>query len=88
MKTITVKVNDALAEQIERLQQEAHYSSKSEVIREAVRALVIEFQKQKLETNLQRYLEDEEALAEAADVVEGRIAATEEALKRAEHEAG
>ncbi len=40
--------------------------------------------KAQLQANLQRYLQDRQALAEAADEVEARMAVTEEALERAE----
>lgn len=81
MKTITVRLDDNLAGQVERVQREGRYASKSEVLREALRLLLVEERKQQLRENLQWYLEDKEALQEAADAVEDRVVVTEEALE-------
>ncbi|MBS1251728.1 MAG: putative nickel-responsive regulator [Anaerolineales bacterium] len=81
MKTITVRLDDNLAGQVERVQREGRYASKSEVLREALRLLLVEERKQQLRENLQWYLEDKEALQEAADAVEDRMVVTEEALE-------
>jgi metal-responsive CopG/Arc/MetJ family transcriptional regulator len=87
MRTITVKLEDKLAEALERFYREEGYASKSELVREAIRQWLIARRKRELEANLQRYLQDKQALQEAADEVESRIVVTEEALARAEEEA-
>ena len=82
MKTITVRLNDGLAEEVARLQKEGSFHSKSDVIREGLKALVVREQHRQLKENLARYLLEHEALAEAAREVEGRMSGTEEALKQ------
>jgi len=84
MKTITVRLDDELADQVERVQREGTYASKSEVLREALRLLLIEERKRQLKANLARYLADTDALQEAADAVEARMGVTEEALEHAD----
>ena len=84
MKTITVKLDDEFAAEVERFQRDADYATKSEMVRDALRALMIARRRAQLQANLQRYLQDQQALAEAADEVEARMAVTEEALERAE----
>jgi len=82
MKTITVRLDDRLAEEMTRLQKEAGFHSKSDVIREGLKALVVREQHKQLKENLARYLLEHNALAEAAEEVEGRMSGTEEALKQ------
>jgi len=84
MKTITVKLDDEFATEVERFQRDADYATKSEMVRDALRALMVARRRAQLQANLQRYLQDREALAEAADEVEARMAITEEALEQAE----
>lgn len=84
MRTITVKLEDELAEALGRLCREGGFSSKSELVREALRHLMVIRRKQELEANLKRYLQDKEALREAAEQVESHMAVTEEALARVE----
>jgi len=82
MKTITVRLDDGLAEEMTRLQEEGGFHSKSDVIREGLKALVVREQHKQLRENLARYLLEHEALAKAAREVEGRMSGTEEALKQ------
>jgi len=82
MKTITVRLDDELAAEMTRLQEEAGFHSKSDVIREGLKALVLREQRKQLKDNLARYLHEHQALAEAARQVEDRMSATEEALKQ------
>lgn len=82
MKPITIKLDDELDQEIERYIKTSGYSSKSELIRDALRNFVISQRKAQLQNNLQRYLKDKRAQREAADAVENRMAITEEALKR------
>ena len=84
MKTITVKLDDEFAAEVERFQRDADYATKSEMVRDALRALMVARRRAQLQANLQRYLQDQQALAEAADEVEARMTVTEEALERAE----
>jgi Arc/MetJ-type ribon-helix-helix transcriptional regulator len=84
MRTITVKLEDDLAEALESLYRQEKFASKSELIREALRQWLIAVRKRELESRLERYLQDREALQEAADEVEGRMVVTEEALARTE----
>lgn len=58
--------------------------TKSEMVRDALRTLMVAHRKAQLQANLQRYLQDQQALAEAADEVKARMAVTEEALEQAE----
>ena len=82
MKTITVRVDDKLTQDIDRLQKQAGFRSKSDVIREGLKALAAREQHKQLKENLARYLNEHEAVAEAAQEVEGRMSTTEEALKQ------
>lgn len=84
MKTITVRLDDELADEVERVQREGTYTSKSEVLREALRLLLVEERKRQLKANLARYLADTDALQEAADAVEARMTVTKEALEHAD----
>jgi Arc/MetJ-type ribon-helix-helix transcriptional regulator len=84
MRTITVKLDDEFAAEIERFQRDADYATKSEMVRDALRTLMVARRRAQLQANLQRYLQDRQALAEAADEVEARMAVTEEALEWAE----
>ena len=84
MKTITVKLDDEFATEVERFQRDADYATKSEMARDALRTLMVARRKAQLQANLQRYLQDRQALAQAADEVEARVAVTEEALEWAE----
>jgi len=84
MKTITVKLDDEFAAEVEQFQRDADYATKSEMVRDALRTLMVARRRAQLQANLQRYLQDQQALAEAADEVETRMAVTEEALERAE----
>jgi putative addiction module CopG family antidote len=84
MKTITVRLDDELADEIERMQQDGAYASKSEVLRKALRLLLIEERKRQLKANLERYLKDTQALQEAAEAVEARMVVTQEALEHAD----
>lgn len=84
MRTITVKLEEELAEALERLYREEGFTSKSELIRDALRHWLIRQRKKELEANLQRHLQDAKALRETADEVESRMAVTEEALARTE----
>ena len=82
MKTITVRLDDGLVEEMARLQREGGFHNKSDVIREGLKALVVREQHKQLKENLARYLLEHEALAEAARQVEDRMSATEDALKQ------
>ncbi len=84
MRAITVRLDDALAEAVERLYREEGFASKSDLVREALSQWLIARRKHELKANLARYLEDEQALRRAAEEVEGRMPLTEEALDRAE----
>ena len=84
MKTITVKLDDEFAAEVEQFQRDSDYATKSEMVRDALRTLMVARRRAQLQANLQRYLQDRPALAEAADEVEARMAVTEEALERAE----
>jgi len=84
MKTITVKLDDEFAAEVERFQRDADYATKSEMARDALRTLMVARRKAQLQANLQRYLQDRQVLAQAADEVEARVAVTEEALEWAE----
>lgn len=84
MKVITVRLEDELAAALERLYKEEGFASKSALIREALGQWLVERRKRELRSNLKRYLQNEEALREAADEVEERMSVTEEALQRAE----
>jgi len=86
MKTLTVKLNDTFAEEVERFQQTYGYVSKSEIVRDALRNLMIVSRKSQLQANLRRYLKDKQAQVGAADAVEARMFLTEEALEQAEVE--
>ena len=82
MKTITVRLDDDLANEVDRLQQAGAFRNKSDVIREGLRALVARELQRRLKENLTRYLAEQDALAKAAHAVEDRMSLTEEALKR------
>jgi len=84
MKILTVKLDDTFADEVERFQQTYGYASKSEMVRDALRNLMIAARKSQLQANLRRHLEDKQAQMEAADAVEKRMFLTEESLKRAE----
>ncbi|MBM3135620.1 MAG: ribbon-helix-helix protein, CopG family [Chloroflexi bacterium] len=84
MKTLTVTIDDALAAEVECLRQKAGYASTGDMIRVALRNMLIEGRKRALEKNLRRYLQDKQALAEATDAVESRLPLTAEALERVE----
>ena len=84
MKTITVKLDDEFAAEVERFQRDSDYTTKSEMVRDALRTLMVTRRRAQLRASLQRYLQDQRALAEAADEVEARMAVTEEALEQAE----
>ena len=86
MKILTVKLDDTFADEVERFQQTYGYVSKSEMVRDALRNLMIATRKSQLQANLRRYLKDKQAQMEAADAVEARIFLTEEALEQAEVE--
>ena len=81
MKTLTVKLDDALAAEVEHFRQMAGYPNTSDLIRAAIRTMLIESRKRALQDNLRRYLQDKQALAEAADAVESRLPLTAEALE-------
>lgn len=82
MKTLTVKLDDPFAEELEHFQRTANYTTKSEMVRDALQALIVAQRKAKLEANLQQYLQDKHALQEASDDVEARMPATTEALEK------
>ena len=82
MKTITVRLDGGLAEEVTRLHKEGNFHSKSDVIREGLKALVVREQHRQLKENLARYLHEQGALAKAAQEVGGRMYGTEEALKQ------
>jgi Arc/MetJ-type ribon-helix-helix transcriptional regulator len=84
MKTITVKLDEQFAMEVERFQKTFGYVSKSDMVRDALRNLMIDLRKAQLQANLKRYLEDKQAQEEAADAVESRMFLTEEALERVE----
>jgi metal-responsive CopG/Arc/MetJ family transcriptional regulator len=84
MKILTVKLDDTFAEEVERFQQDHGYISKSEMVRDALRNLMVAERKSQLQANLRRYLEDKQAQMETADAVEARMFLTEEALKQVE----
>ncbi len=88
MRTITVKLEDDLAESVERVYRREGFATKSELVREALRRWLIAQRQRELGANLQRYLQDEEALRAAAADVEGRRPATQEALARSEEAEG
>jgi Arc/MetJ-type ribon-helix-helix transcriptional regulator len=70
--------------EVERFQKTFGYVSKSDMVRDALRNLMIDLRKAQLQANLKRYLEDKQAQEEAADAVESRMFLTEEALERVE----
>ncbi len=82
MKTITVRVDNELVREIARLQKEGKFQTKSEVIREGLKALVAREQHKHLKANLMCYLNEREALTQAAQDVEDRMSVTEESLKQ------
>jgi Arc/MetJ-type ribon-helix-helix transcriptional regulator len=84
MKTLTVKLDDALAAEVEHFRQMAGYPNTSDLIRAAIRTMLIESRKRALEENLRRYLQNKQALAEAAADAESRMPLTAEALERVE----
>jgi len=84
MKTLTVTIDDALAAEVERFRQKAGYASTSDLIQVALRNMLIESRKRALEENLRRYLQNKQALAEAAADAESRMPLTAEALERVE----
>jgi metal-responsive CopG/Arc/MetJ family transcriptional regulator len=84
MKTITVKLDDELAAEVERFQRDSDYATKSEMVRDALRTLMVARRRAQLQANLQRYLQDQQALAQIANEVEDRMGLTEEALERVE----
>jgi metal-responsive CopG/Arc/MetJ family transcriptional regulator len=84
MRTITIKLEDRFAVEVERFQQEMGYATRSELVRDALRVHMTAARKRQLEASLRRYLQDQQALAEAADEVEARMSVTEEALARVE----
>lgn len=84
MKTLTVKLDEQFATEVERCQKTFGYANKSEMVRDALRNLMIELRKTQLQANLKRYLEDKQAQTEAADAVENRMHITQEALERVE----
>ena len=55
MKTLTVKIDNALAAEVERFRQEAGYASTSDMIQVALRNMLIESHKRALEENLRRF---------------------------------
>jgi Arc/MetJ-type ribon-helix-helix transcriptional regulator len=85
MQVITVKLNDRFANEVEQFREEANFTSKSEMVREALRLLMVEWRKNQLQASLERYLQDEVALAEAANVAEEGMELTEEALQRVDN---
>lgn len=84
MKTLTVKLDEQFATEIEHIQKTFGYANKSEMVRDALRNLMIDLRKTKLQANLKRYIEDKQAQTEAADAVESRMHLTEEALQQVE----
>jgi Arc/MetJ-type ribon-helix-helix transcriptional regulator len=80
---LTVKLDDHLAEELEQFREEANYPNKSELVREALKLLMIEWRKEQLAASLDNYLKDQAALAEAADFAESKMDLTEEALQGA-----
>ena len=84
MKTLTVKLNEQFVTEVERFQKTFGYASKSEMVRDALRNLMIELRKTQLQANLKQYLEDKQAQTEAADAFENSMHITEEALERVE----
>jgi Arc/MetJ-type ribon-helix-helix transcriptional regulator len=82
MKMITVRVDNELVREIARLQKEGKFQTKSDVVREGLKALVAREHHKQLKANLMRYLHEREALAQAAQDVEDRMSATEESLKQ------
>ncbi len=81
MAVLTVKLEERFAEELDQFTKEASFASKSEMVREALRLLMVEWRKKELQASLDRYLEDESALAEAADFAESKMDLTEEALE-------
>ena len=86
MKTLTVKLDDRFAKSVELFQQSHGYASKSELVRDALRNLMIAKRESQLKANLERYLENKRTQKETADEVEARMFITEEALKQLEVE--
>ena len=84
MTTLTVKLDDQFATEVERCQKTFGYANKSEMVREALRHLIIDLRKSQLQANLKRYLTDKPAQREVADAVESRMHLTEEALEQVE----
>lgn len=84
MKTLTVKLDEQFVTEVERFQKTFGYASKSEMVRDALRNLIIELRKAQLQANLKRYIEDKQAQTEVADAVESRMPLTEEALQQVE----
>jgi len=81
LAVLTVKLEERFAQELDQFTAETNFSSKSEVVREALKLLMVEWRKQRLKASLDRYLEDESALAQAADFAESKMELTEEALQ-------
>lgn len=84
MRTMTVKLEDDFARDVETFRREANYPSTSALVRDALRLLIVEHRRQALQSRLRRYLQETAALQQAADEVEGRMPITTEALCRSE----
>jgi Arc/MetJ-type ribon-helix-helix transcriptional regulator len=85
MKIMTVKLDDGFAAEIDQFKEEAKFSNRSEMVREALKLLMVEWRKDQLRSNLERYLQDEAAQCEAADMAEANAELAAEALQRVEH---
>ena len=81
MRVLTVKLDDIFAAEIDQFKEEAEFSSRSEMVREALKLLMIEWRKNQLRSSLERYLQDEAALSEAAAMAEASMELAEEALE-------
>ena len=85
MKVLTVKLDDGFAAEIDQFKEEAEFSNKSEMVRQALKLLMVEWRKDQLRSSLERYLQDETAQSEAAAMAEANVQLAEEALQRADH---
>jgi Arc/MetJ-type ribon-helix-helix transcriptional regulator len=81
MQVLTVKLDDQFAAEIEHFRKEADFANKSEMVRDALKLLMVEWRKNQLQVSLERYLQDEAAQVEAADLAEANMILTEEALQ-------
>ncbi len=84
MKVLTVKLDDELSAELENYRTAEGYPTQSAVVRQALRSLMVEARKRRLRASAERYMGDQSAYPEVADVVDARMTLTEEALPHAD----